>query len=199
MYHTYTVDEILYTLGVPETIQYELKTHVVDSFENADKYYTYVIHRSRRATETDQWSVLDTWSVRANNREAVVAEGNISYLVLRFPLTLGMTWNGNTYNSQIDPITNSGMDLYTVKDLRASKTYNGSAFSDVVVIEQEDNKEFITTHDERWEVYARNVGLVYKEKILLLYCNDENRDCVGQQVVDDGLIYKQTIKEYGLD
>jgi hypothetical protein len=66
-----------------------------------------------------------------------------------------------------------------------------------VEVLQEDNQEFIVYYDKRREIYSRDVGLILKETVQLHYCNDEDRNCIGQQIVDEGIIYTQTLSSYG--
>lgn len=193
----YNVEEIIYELGVAETLAYELKTLVADSFPNGDGDHTYVIHQSKRNDAQLEWESASTWSVRVNAREAVVNEANIPYVVMRFPLQEGAAWNGNAYNTVINPTTNTNLDSYAVQHKGITVEVNGLTFSDCLQINQEDNQEFIVFFDKRTEVYARNVGLIVKEKTELQYCTDEDQNCIGQQIVDNGRIYKQHIKEYG--
>lgn len=197
IFQVYDVEAEIFTLGVSQSNVFELKTQVVDSFLNVQGNYTYVMHRSRRETSGDAWQPLDTWSIRVANNEIIVSEQSTPYVVLRIPATQGLKWDGNKYNSLINPNTNKNEDLYTIIEKGISVEYNTNVFPDCVVIEQEDNQEFIVYNDKRLETYARDVGLVYKEVTNLKYCTDQVRNCIGQQIVDEGIIYKQRIKDYG--
>jgi hypothetical protein len=198
-FQIYDVEEIVYQLGVPETLSYQLKSVVVDSFQNVEGSYTYLIHRSTRSNVGDPWTAEETWSARVSAREAVVSEGSTSYIVLKFPPFEGAQWNGNELNDLINPNTNTNEDIYTIETRAGTCVVNNISFDGCVAVLQEDNEEFVVYHDERREIYARNVGLIYKETIQLHYCNDEDRNCVGQQMVDDGIIYRQMISSYGAE
>jgi hypothetical protein len=191
MFQVFTVNEIRYQLGVPETLDYELKVLVTDSFPSVHNTYIYVLTRSTREPGGD-WSYLDTWSARVDDSEFVVSEENISYLKIRLPLFEGNTWNGNTYNV-------AGADEYKLTDLRFAHEAGGEIFPDCIAVLQADSDDYIVFLDQRHEIYARNVGLIYREVTQLNYCTSTAQGCLGQQIVDSGVVLKQTIKEYGVE
>jgi hypothetical protein len=189
VYQIYTVDEVVYSPDMePQVSAYQLRAEVVDSFPSGEGGYTYVIHRSKRATDADPWEALDTWSARSDGREAVVAEGNRSFVKLTFPLQLGSRWNGNTFNSL-------GADEYQVTEFDRAMELDGILFDKTVTVEQENNEDLIVFTDERREVYASEVGLVFKEVRQLHYCTEDH--CLGQQKIDHGMELKMVIKQYG--
>jgi hypothetical protein len=184
-YQIYNIEEIRYELGEPDTFRYEIKTVVTDSFANSQGAVTYVLHRSK----------LDTWSAESNARELIVSEENIPYVKLKFPATSGRSWDGNAYNNVVIPSSNQHEDLYKIKEQGNSLMLGDLEFGEFVTVEQEDNQEFIVYFDKRTEIYARHVGLVFREIIQLEYCTAT--DCLGDQIVETGIIFKQTITAYG--
>ena len=190
-FQVYDVNEIKYTLSVPETLAYELKIQVVDSFAVQERY-TYVLYRYKRTAGETDWTYLDTWSSTVDDRQAVQNESNTSFVKLKFPLKEGATWNGNLYN-------NGTAEDYLLQDVGQPQTFNQQTFDNCVTVEQSDNEDFVVFLDKRKEVYAKNVGLVYKETTQLHYCTDTNQGCLGQQIVNEGIISTQTIKAYGLE
>lgn len=189
-FQIYDVTEIEYTLGVPETLRYELKTAVTDSFPNAEGGFTYVIYRSKRSEGETEFTYLNTWSARMDTREVVMQEENIPFLKIKLPVEKNSEWDGNLHNAK-------GEDIYTLAEVNTAYTVNGQTYDDCIVINQHDNQDFVVFLDQRREIYAKNTGLINKEVKLLNYCSVG--PCLGQQQVESGVIYTQTIKSYGLE
>jgi hypothetical protein len=198
-YQVYDVEETVYELGTSQTYFYQLKTVIVDSFPNAEGAYTYLIHRSRKYSGNDLWEEDGTFTARLSDTEAIVSKGNTPFVVLTFPAATGNDWNGNAYNDEVNPNSNSASDLYEITQTGIGQVVNGVSFPDCITVVQEDNDDTIVFQDNRSEIYARNVGLIFREIIQLTYCNDEDRNCVGEQIIDEGIIYAQRISHYGLE
>jgi hypothetical protein len=190
-YYLYTVDEIRYSgVDEPRVLNYEIMTHIADSFPSSSGLHTYVIHRSRRDAGSQPWEPLDTWSVKRNDREVIVSEGNTAFVKLKFPVAEGASWNGNAQNTL-------GVDDYAIRDTGKPVEIAGTTFENTITVEQEQNTDVIVFRDERREIYAKDVGLIYKEVVQLHYCTDDN--CLGQQKIESGVEMKIAIKEYGKD
>jgi hypothetical protein len=196
-YFIYDVTEIRYTLNVAETREYELKVMVADSFLNQADHYTYVLHRSFRPGPSALWTPLETWSARLPGNELVITEGNIPYVVLKFPVISGMIWDGNTYNTLVNPSTQLPQDEYEITRVGEILRVGDAEYADCVTILQEDNQEYTVFNDVRKEVYAKDIGLISKTVTQVTYCNETGRNCFGQQIIDEGIIYTQSLKEYG--
>jgi hypothetical protein len=189
-YAIYNVNEIHYSsISGNDTLAYQLMMEVSDSFVNNTGTITYVINRSKRNAQQDEWEFLETWSSRRTTREAVMNEGNISFVKLAFPLKQGIQWDGNKFN-------NSTADDYEIKDVGLARSINGIDFTETLTVEQESYDDQVTRTDIRTEVYAREVGLVYKETKQLTYCTEQV--CLNDGIIESGLIYKQEIVEYGV-
>lgn len=188
-YFVYNVQETRYAPGaIPEIAYYEMLVEVIDSFPAAGEQFMYVVHRSIRSSEQDAWTFLDTWSMRSDGQEVVVSEGNVPFIKVKFPVRAGSRWNGNALNTM-------GEDTYEYRDVGIPMQFNGLSFERTVTVEQEYNDDVIVFTDKRTEVFAQDVGLVFKEVIQLHYCTDDA--CLGQQKIEYGTEMEMAIKAYG--
>lgn len=191
IFHVYAVHEVIHRPGEdPEERDYEIRSEITDSIPSAlaPDQYAYVIHRTIRESDAYAWEPLDTWSVRKDDREIVVAEGNVAFVKIRFPLTNDNVWDGNAFNTL-------GKDEYTYRDIHKRAEVDGMSFEKTITVEEEANDDRIVFRDERKEVYAQDVGLVFRELIQLHYCTAN--DCLGQQKIDYGIEQQIVIREYG--
>jgi hypothetical protein len=162
----------------------------VDSFPSASNQITYVVNRFRRNIGTSDWNVLESWSIRKNDIELVVAEGNKSFVKLTFPPRVGNEWDGNAFNAENE-------DVYTIAEFDQSKTIGEFTFEKTLTVNQETNDDRIVFYDFRAEQYARGVGLVSRVIHQLDYCTLDH--CLGQQIIESGREFRQNIIEYGRD
>jgi len=188
-FQIYAVEHTTYTgLDQSTTLEYDLKTEIIDSFKSPEGSTIFVIHRSKRENESDPWEFIDTWSARLTEFEAIMNEGNTSFVKISFPVFKNKDWNGNALNSLEE-------ELYTLEEVDISfDLENGIEFSDCVVINQQD---YIAAdrQDFRREVYSRDVGLIFRQITTLEFCTENS--CFGQQLPISGIDYHQILKEYG--
>jgi hypothetical protein len=191
-YQVYAVHERNYDVQVEtENLIYQLKTEVIDSFANQEGGYTYTIHRSIRNTANDSWEFQKIWSVRMNTANVVVSEENVPFVKIVFPAVQNRQWDGNALNSL-------PADEYVL--MNTGKSYQlstGETAEDYLQVVQEDSYDPIIFMNKRQEFYVRNIGLVHQEITDLEYCTVQGQCVIGEQVIDNGTIYVQTLIEYG--
>jgi hypothetical protein len=188
-YHIYKVEQTVYKEVEPKitTTMSELKSEVVDSFENLEGEITYVIHRSKRNNDEEPWQYVETWSARCDEYSAVTIEESVPYVSLLFPVVKKGAWDGNTLNTKPE-------DQYVISDIVKSISNESTTYTDCIIVEQESYLD-ATRKDERIEYYARNVGLIYKKYFVFDYCTDDA--CFGQQVIKSGISYSYTLIDHG--
>lgn len=126
------------------------------------------------------WSSPKIWYANLTATTAEKVEENIRYIKLTFPAREGKEWDGNTFNTL-------GQKYYEIISVDEPETVNSVSFDSVITVLQNKQIDFIQYVYEV-EKYARNVGLVYKERDSLY--DGGFADTVGYT-------YKQKIVSYG--
>lgn len=197
-YSIYEVEETTLLPSTPVTnVSYELKITVTDSIVNDKGEVTYIMVREKRINSTDGWENVETWSATLVNNKVIQNESNISFVKLIFPPSLNLSWDGNQYNNLpynggIESFYDGSDKPYSISALDQPITLStGFAAENSLTVVQNDYNDEITGIDERKEVYARGVGLVYKEINQFIKCN--GTICVG----DRSFVFIQSLKAHG--
>lgn len=182
-YIEYEVDSIVYNdfTNTVDTTRYLLKELIESEFENAAELPSFKIVRYKRPNENSNWQLSDVWFGIKNKTEIVRAEENIRFVKMIFPVKNGSRWNGNKYNT-LEP------QNYEYKNKDMAFTVNSKNFDSTVIVKQLENINLIEQQESK-EVYARNIGLIYKEMI------DVKTEING--TIKSGYRYYQKIKSYG--
>ncbi|MFT4030980.1 MAG: hypothetical protein QM669_01030 [Siphonobacter sp.] len=187
-YVIYDVTETTYTLTQDSsTSNYQIKELISDSFTSLDGSISYYIQRYRRASSTASWAIDSVWSARLDIDKAIRTENNLPYVKLFFPIRDGQSWNGNALNSY-------DADDYEMESVGKTLTFGSNNFSETLTVVQQNDSSLVDLH-RRNEIYAKNVGLIYREKTEYYYCNDA--DCLGTGQIDYGTRYVQKVSSYG--
>ena len=198
-YWEYDVVETSITqVGGQTTSLYELRILIADSVLITGGV-SYVFERSKRPDASAPWTALDTWSAQIGTFQVIEQQGNIPFVKLRFPLSEGKSWNGNELNSLggSDPCGDGSIqcDNYVVSSLAKPFESQGISYTNSVTIIENNNSDPIVMKDVRIAVYAKSIGLVHREETILSYCTVG--DCIGKQIIENGILYKQTLRTHG--
>lgn len=190
LYFIYGITESKYVNGPDgETSDYQLKVEITDSIATNTGFFTYVMQLSTRTSADQPWEPSETWSTTFNEREAIVQEGNISYVKIALPLSPDRTWNGNIYNTK-------GEEIYSLGFFEQPVRVGNLNFADAIEVIQKNDTDPIVGNDVRKEVYVRGVGLVSRETETVVYCSN-SQSCIGQQIIESGVVKQQVLIEYG--
>ncbi len=184
-YKTFDVMEVTYNAQGPDTSRYELKTTVTEMVQEEDITY-YIMKREQRSDESSAWEIADIWTQRRDQFNGVVVEENIPLIKMTFPVELDKIWDGNAFNSR-----NSAEYKYVTPNTAIYDEILGGA--EKIQVQIADIPQNLVNRDQRYEVYARGIGLVEKNYIVLNYCT---ANC-GSEEVDSGIIIEQVLTAYG--
>jgi hypothetical protein len=188
-YRIYDVEDIRFSpLEIPDTTQYQLKEVTADSIISGAGEVTYILQRWKRYLPTDNWELDSIWTFYRNELQTVVYENNIPFIKLVFPFVEGKRWDSNGLNSR-------GVDEFDMLNVFQSYSGTFADYPSTVRVVQEEKLDSLISLDNRFEIYAQNIGMVEKIESRLNFC--QNDDCLGQKIVEEGKILTQVLIEYG--
>jgi hypothetical protein len=187
----YDVTEERFSLtAAPVTTTYQLKETVGASYSDVTGQPAFRLQRFRRANVQAAWQTDSLWTARLNSRMAIRTENGADFVKLVFPLTERLRWNGNQFNQFPD-------DTYEARKVNQPYTVGAQTFGETATVFQQ-NDSTLVSQDKRIEVYAREVGLVYKETVQLQFCSS-TPTCVGKAQIDFGVRRYVRLASYGME
>ncbi len=164
---TYQIDSTVYDefADTVYTISSQVKEVMVDTTTDLEGRPQVRIERYVRPNENTSWEdvIPRVWYAVRSESEAERVEENLRFLKLSFPVDENRTWNGNTYiDTQMEDWAYLNDWQYQYQDIGVSQTINGQNFDNTVTVLQNDYAN-LQQRIYGKEVYAKGVGLVYKE------------------------------------
>lgn len=183
----YHVERTKYSItSSPEIKHFITRQIISDSFKDVNNQLIYKTDYFALNNNVD-WK-LDSNSTNWQTTGKMVGQENGQAIVkLIYPLSDGLSWNGNMFNAMDN-------QKYVVTEL--GKPYQTELFyfpNTVTIIRQDDST--LLSKNSYTEIYALNVGLIRREKVSLQYCNTP--DCLGKGIINSGWKEISTIKNYG--
>ena len=188
-YVIYDVEEQQYVVNAISVQRtYQLKEVVGSAYSDVTGQPAYRLMRYRRTTESQPWQADSIWSARIVNQEAIRTENGQDFVKLVFPINAVLIRNGNRRNV-------SAPDEYEMRNVGQAYSVSGKPFDETVtVVEQDDST--LTGQDKRIDIYARQIGLIYKERTQLQFCT-ATPTCIGYAQIDYGIRQVYRIRTYG--
>lgn len=210
---TYQVDSIIFdpiSGGVArDTSRTFLREMVVDTFLDATGERAYVIERWERKSNSADWQFKNVCSATRTGHQAIRTEDNLRFIRLVFPLNDRSAWSGNAAIDPAQEIQIAGETLlpfagwvYRVDVIDVPGQAGSFTFDSTLVVTEVDDDNLVEKRFSR-AVYAKGVGLVYREQWILdsQYCNliPLPLDCATKpwmEKAEKGFIVQMTILEF---
>lgn len=169
-----------------ETIRYLVRQTTGNSFMNADSQRVFNIQYSSKRPALG-WK-LDSVGMQWHTADKVLAqESGNTVTRVNLPVSNGLRWNANLLNNQNEQIFEAAKVGAPHNDIYLS-------FPNTLTIIRQDDSTLLSR--KRYiEIYARDVGLIRRERIYLQYCY--TADCLGKGVVNSGWREISIIQNYG--
>lgn len=162
-----------------DTAVYYLRERTDIPFIDNEGDTAYRIERYKSPTQNYNWKISDVWEAKLTTYTAEKVEENQRFIKIKFPLVIGKNWNGNLKNEL-------GEKNSTIASLSAQYE-NGNIKLDSCLSITRDSSVSQISKVYDVEIYARNIGLVYKE------ITDINSQEVVYGVPIENRIYRGTI------
>jgi hypothetical protein len=172
----YQVTHMRYGINKPDTTVYKLKTVVGDTvIDNegrvASKFYRYVYDNL-----SGSYKIKDLWTAIINENRAELVEENQRVIKMVFAPTIEKEWNINAFNT---------FDEYLAyyENIHSKYVFNGFSFNETVRVIQEYVKPNLIEYKNKYEVYAKGIGMIEKKFIDIKFNNfDTLKPTGGEQI-----------------
>jgi hypothetical protein len=183
----YAIDSIIYNdfNKSTDTFRMQFKDVIGESFYDNEGRESYVVNRYSRQDDTYLWKDLMTFYATKTNFRVEVVENNLRMIKLVFPVKLKTYWAGNIYiPAQIDDKLKWLWNWnYTYTYINQPFNTGLASFSNTIEVigindstnNPEQFPDAIANKTYSKEVYAKNVGLIYRELTNWEYQPDGSR------------------------
>ncbi|MES2703493.1 MAG: hypothetical protein V4649_12690 [Bacteroidota bacterium] len=200
-YDVATSTWIIDTAGVTYKVKSQLKYVITDTFTDRRAFkpvLSYIMDVYYRPYEGAIWIPTRVITLTPTAKALLYDEDNNRYIKLLFPITEGLTWDGNEFVQVDDPKKSyfKGWN-YTYENFRRSYNNGLVNFDNTVTVLETDQSINYPMYDSlvdafrtyAKEVYAYNVGMVYKEWTHWTYKPNNTRHVKGYSVVMRAIDY----------
>jgi hypothetical protein len=178
----YLVTDILHNSLGSDTVVYFLKEVITQELIDQQGDIAYRLERYWKMDSIAEYSLKDVWTTKKTLRTAQKVEENIRFTKLIFPISRGSFWNGNGFNYLAE-------EEYYYDSINESSNFGLNSFDSTVHVVQNINNNLLE-FDEAYEVYAKNIGLVYKKDVEL------NINFGNVIDINEGYEYEQVLLNY---
>lgn len=162
-YRIYLVDSIGHDL-TSDTSSYQIMEVLGEEFTDAIGQPAIEVERYKRFSSSEDWVLQQVWVQKRTTRSGERVEDNQRYIRMIFPIEDGKTWNGNAYNVYSDW-------MYTFQGVGSTRMVGPFTFQNTLKVNQRNNVNLIDQEIAE-EIYAKDIGLIYKKLIDLNFQTD---------------------------
>ncbi len=157
-----------------DTFLFKLKERIESKFLDTTGRPTQRIERFKHDLDSSPFvfsDISDVWFANLTSLRAEKVEENIKYVKLIFPIQNEDTWNGNAFNTEED----FGIDYMFMKVHEPfTDTVTGISFDSTVTVLQINRQVVAGENIYSLEVYAKDIGLIYKNYYFINSQPDSN-------------------------
>lgn len=191
----YAIDSIIYNdfTKTNDTSHMEFKDVIAEPFLDNEGRSSFLVDRYVRPDSTYNWMELMTYYITQTNFKIEVVENNLRFIKMVFPVKLKTAWDGNIYIPALIDKDLSWMAYWNYVYTAVNKPFNNGiqTFQNCVEIDQVDDKtndpdvlpNSYASRTYSKEVYAKDIGLVYRELTHWVYQSEGSKYRNGFTVI----------------
>lgn len=163
----YKVDTVNYLPdGSKQSGSYFRKDKITDTLLDQEGAKVFRVEIYQTQDTSKAWEIDSVWSFRVETDKILYTENNKPIVKLKFPLQNGNKWDGNAYNTEAD---SSGIFWFSVAQMGKPFMQPDSSVvqQTLTVLQRVDDNSI--NKSNFYEVYGKNIGLVFREKTFLIY------------------------------
>jgi hypothetical protein len=186
----YMVERIDYYLGIDtasnevitmaDSQEYFIREQIVSSQDGIDGSEIFLEHSYSIPDTSFNWPFQPDSIYQVQNNEVYLNKNrnNRTTTELRFPLQKSASWDGNAFNS-------SQKEIFVVDSFEFRLELNGMLFEKCIRVIKSDIENLIEK-DIRYEIYADQIGSVFKSFAVILYKQNIPGSLEGLQRIERG-------------
>jgi len=184
-YRIYQVIDTTYTTqgSIPK---FYYKKEETDSNETDLKNRTISRLNIYKGNHLDSLTFSELWTQYKDANWAERIEGNTKYLVLKFPVKLNDSWNGNEFN-------NSGIENFVYLNIDTTVTINNITYPHCVYVQQRLNNTSLLNEINTYEIYAPGIGKIKRYDNYKKYNLNPNGT---RSLTTDSYFYEETLLDH---
>ena len=163
-YWIYDVVETKVSNNQYDSVKYQVRELVDTVFRNAENELTYQIVMSRKNSTDVNWGKDSLVLINKSLSDVRRTHNNFKKISLLFPVQEGKQWDTNAFNS-LDS------DDFSYSNVNQPFVLNYVTYDSTVTVVQGEPNEVVL--DDRTEVYAYNVGMIYKNFTVYEYAQSQ--------------------------
>jgi len=195
-YVIYDVDSIYFDdfTKTSDTSKFQLKEQIGDAFIDLTGNSSYEYKRYKRYyapnvdINTIAWTLTDVWYVSKLKDRYERVEESYRYSRLKFPVLNETSWDGNAFN-------NIGEWKYVLQKVDTKAKVGNTTFDSTATVIQRDQESKISKQYYK-EIFARNVGLIYK-RVIDVYSQNTSSQVNIMNKIEKGVIYEWRYLSHG--
>lgn len=185
---TYFITDIDYPLvGEVDTQRYYLQERVGEILRQTDTDTVWALRRYTRTDTTQEWHLDSLWQARKTLTQGIVVENNVPVVKITFPVAEGADWDAHALSAR-------GTKTYFIERLGDTTVIGNATYDPTLRVIQSNNQDVLIMQDFAQEIFADRIGLILRESRQFRYCNEDS--CLGQQIIELGRHFRQTLIEH---